>query len=250
MASYNFAPYQPATYCYGEPQRGTIYLGVFLEDQFPSTYVGNIYSCRDIVGGSALSHHAEGRADDHMVSQKRPANGISIGEQILRLIGPHGRMLGIDHIIVNFKPWLSGRGDPRVFNATHPAGRVYRGEHPHKDHNHIGMTRLGAANLTLTKIKAIVSGGIPVPPPVRGDDLLPLKEGERREDVRMLKDRLNEAYGAGLDISSDNGDLYDPATVAAVKTHLGSATGHPEGKAGRMVVANQWNTLERVWIKS
>lgn len=248
MAKYNWAPYQPATYCYGEARKGTIYLGVFLEDKFPSTYVGNIYSCRDIVGGSSLSHHAEGRADDHMVPQSKPADGISVGRKILELIGPHGKDLGIDHVIVNFAPWLSGRGDPRIFNATHPDGRVYKGEHPHKDHNHIGMTRWGATYMTLNKIKAIVGGMPPPPEPTGGDELLPLKSGERREDVRMLKDRLNETFNAGLDISGDNGDLYDADTVTAVKTHMGAWSGHPEAKVGRWVVANQWNRLEREWL--
>lgn len=154
----NFAPYQAATGCVGREMPGTLALDAFLEEQFPSTWFGNIESCRDIVGGSGFSHHAEGRAGDRMVPQSRPPSGVSVGLQMARVLGPHGRALGIDHIICNAAPWLSGRGRPLIFSASAPAGRVYTGEHPHKDHNHTGQTRASAAKLTLATVRQIVLG--------------------------------------------------------------------------------------------
>lgn len=166
---YNWAPYQAASKCVGREMPGTLALDAFIEEQFPSTWFGNIYSCRDIVGGSGYSHHAEGRADDRMVPQTRPPSGISVGLQIVRVLGPHGRALGIDHIICNAAPWEPGRGKPLIFSATAPQGRVYTGEHPHDDHDHIGLTRTAALSLTLATIRKTVlgnTGGIDMANPV------------------------------------------------------------------------------------
>lgn len=158
MALYNWAPYQAATHCVGGEKPGTLSLDAFLEEQFPSTWFGNIYSCRDIVGGSGFSHHAEARATDRMVPQFRPSSGISYGLQMARVLGPHGRALGIDHIICNAAPWLSGRGKPIIFSASAPMGKVYTGEHPHKDHNHTGLTRIASNYLTLATVRKVVLG--------------------------------------------------------------------------------------------
>lgn len=246
---FNFAPYEPASFCIGSPQPGTIYLDLFLEEMFPDSYFGNIYACRDIVGGDALSHHAEGRADDRMTVRKKPADGISMGYRMVQLLGPHGKALGIDHIITNLAPWQSGRGRPMTYTARYPSGKVYTGLNPHKDHNHTGLIRSASKKLTLTYIRSVVLG-TPPPQPEGGTALLPLKQGQKTEDVRMLKDRLNETFGLKLDISSSaSGPLYDDATVAAVKQYLGPMTNHPEGKEGRWVVAQQWGELTVLWNK-
>lgn len=240
--AYNFAPYTGATHCVGSAQPGTKYLSVFITQEFPRTKFGNIYSCRNIVGGDSWSHHAEGRALDQMVPTAPSGAAIpALGMPVVRLLGPHGYQLGIDHIIYNRETWT----------RLYPNGKYYSGLNPHKDHLHIGLTRYAAAHLTLTTIRAIVLGEEPAPPP-EGNELLPLKEGMKSEDVRMLKDRLNETYpDVHLDISSaDHGHHYDGSTVRIVKDKLGKLTGHPEGKEGRWVVANQWNALEKLWIKA
>jgi len=255
MASYNWAPYQPASYCYGEPQRGTVYLSVFLTEQFPGSYCGNIYSCRDIVGGSSLSHHAEGRADDQMTVRSKPPSGISQAQRMLQMLGPHGKALGIDHIILNLTPWESGRGTPMIYNAAAPMRRVYNGEHPHKDHNHIGQTRVGAATMTLSKIRTIVGTEVPAPtpPPSKpGEIVLPLLYNPkvRSEDVALLQDMINEAYypagKPGLTIDGH----YGNGTAAAVKKWLVPQTGdtNTEVLAGRKVNERMWKELWRDWI--
>lgn len=72
---FNFAPYQPATYCSHKMQPGNLYLAAFLEAVFPQSRLLNIESCRDIVGGDSLSHHAEGRANDEGVPMTRQPSG-------------------------------------------------------------------------------------------------------------------------------------------------------------------------------
>lgn len=157
-STFNWAPYQAATHCTHEEGPGTIAIDAFMEEMFPSTWFGNIEACRGIVGGSGYSHHAEGRASDRMVPQNKPSSGVSIGYQMVKVLGPHGRALGIDHIITNLAPWESGRGRPMIYSASAPRGRVYTGQHPHKDHNHTGLTRIAAEKLTLTTCRQIVLG--------------------------------------------------------------------------------------------
>lgn len=258
MATYNFAPYKSATHCVGSARPGTVALGAYLEDNFPKTYVMNIYSCREIFGGSGYSHHAEGRADDHGVPTTPSGGAItSIGMPIIELIGPHGRALGIDHMIYNRKIWT----------AAAPSGKYYSGKHPHRDHWHIGLTRTAAELLNLTTIKHIVEGSTPPAPeppgplPPSGDIMLPFKKDDRSEDIRWFKDRMNETFqgtvnSAGvayklLDISSaEFGDWYEDATVNRVRDFLGVGyTGHPDGIKGEWVGGNQFNSLELMWIR-
>jgi hypothetical protein len=71
-------------------------------------------------------------------------------------------------------------------------------------------------------------------------DMLPLKKGETREDVRLLQIKLNKGYGLKLALTA----VYDDPTVAAVKTHLGGFTGSPVGQKGEEVVATMWQALD------
>lgn len=71
-------------------------------------------------------------------------------------------------------------------------------------------------------------------------EMLPLKKDEKREDVRLLQIKLNKAYGLKLPLSA----VYDAATVAAVKAHLGAFTGSPVGQKGEEVVATMYQALE------
>ena len=77
--------------------------------------------------------------------------------------------------------------------------------------------------------------------------MLPLKKGQRSEDVRLAKDRMNETYGLTFDLEGGNpeGALYDEALVDAVKDHLIKYTGD---KRGVVINANEWNGLMRDFI--
>lgn len=222
MASYNFAPYQGASYCTHKAQPGNIYLSIFIEEQFPETRLLNIESCRDIVGGNSLSHHAEGRANDEWVPQYRTPSGVSVGEQIVRMLGPHGEELGIDHIIANLAPWLGGRGQPRTWSAAYPLprGKQYTGLHPHKDHDHIGLTRVAARDLTLTKIRQVVLG-TPAPQPPKppkppkgpkGDPMLGLNIGKKGDppvkslEAKTLQVMLKSRGFPNLEVNGEAGD--------------------------------------------
>ena len=77
--------------------------------------------------------------------------------------------------------------------------------------------------------------------------MLPLNKGDRSEDIRLAKDRINETYGTKLDLEGRNPDgaLYDQALVDAVITHLVRFSGD---KRGVVINANMWNGLLRDFI--
>lgn len=162
MAIYTWADYVSATGCTSYGPAGAQALTTYLEDWFPGQTSLGICNCRSVVGGGSYSHHAECRAYDegHAVSEI----GTGIAVATLELLGPHGRRLGIDHMIVNHDCTGAGRGDPRIYSATAPQGRVYTGEHPHKDHNHIGLTRAAGRSLTYATLVAVAGepgGSVP-----------------------------------------------------------------------------------------
>lgn len=77
-------------------------------------------------------------------------------------------------------------------------------------------------------------------PTEEATDMLPLKKGEKREDVRLLQLKLNKAYGVKLAMTG----VYDDATVAAVKAHLTQYTGSPNLANGEIVVSTMWEGLD------
>jgi hypothetical protein len=162
MTDYNWADYVSATGCTQYGPAGAQALMTYLEDWFPGQTSLGICNCRQVVGGGSYSHHAECRAYDQGVAISVVGSGIAVAT--LRLLGPHGRRLGIDHMIVNLDSMGAGRGNPRIYSATSPQGRVYTGTHPHKDHNHIGLTRAAGRNLTygtLVTICGTPGGSVP-----------------------------------------------------------------------------------------
>lgn len=226
---------------------------VYLEDMFPGQVSMGICNCRDIAGGSSWSHHAECRAYDEGFAV---FTGQTIGIRTLELLGPHGARLGIDHMILNHDPGASDRGDPRVYSARSPQGRTYTGSHPHKNHNHIGLTRNAGRLLTYATLVDVL--GDPSDQTKETEDMLPLQFGHgypvqpdgsklagdhshRIEDVRALQDLLNLAYGTGLKLDG----LYGPATATAVENHIGRYTGYSYGQQGFWVGGNQWGNLIR-----
>lgn len=247
MTSFTFAPYQPATYCTYRAQPGSIYLAAFIQAVFPETRLLNIESCRDIVGGSTRSHHAEGRANDEGVPQGRQPSGKSVGYQIVEMLAPHGRELGIDHIIANVAPWESGRGRPMTWSASSPGGRVYTGLHPHKDHDHIGLTRVAARDLTLTKIQEAVLGVAPIPPPApipplplpKGDPMLGLNIGKTGQpsvvslEAETLQVMLKARGFPNLEVNGAAGDTTRRALHDwKIQNGITAATSGGEGIVG------------------
>lgn len=220
---YTYAPYQAATYCSGKPQQGNLAVAAFIEEMFPESRLLNIYSCRDIVGGSTLSHHAEGRACDEGCVMTRPPSGISMGKEICDLILPYGKALGIDHSITNLAPWERGRGRPMTYTQASPFGRTYTGLHPHKDHNHHGLTRYASVHLTLATIRWVVLGEtnepnpptpVPLPPNLirKGDPMLGLNIGKKGEptvnslEAETLQAMLKVRGFPALEVNGRAGD--------------------------------------------
>lgn len=149
---YAWAPYERATGCTKYGPTGAEAMMVYLEDWFPGQTSFGICNCRAISGTSSWSHHAECRAYDEGFVV---FTGQTIGILTLYLLGPHGARLGIDHLIMNHQPGAADRGDPRVYSARSPQGRTYTGAHPHKNHNHIGLTRNAGRRLTYATLVAV-----------------------------------------------------------------------------------------------
>lgn len=76
-------------------------------------------------------------------------------------------------------------------------------------------------------------------------DMFPIEPTSPREVVRLLQDRLNRTYGAGL---VEDG-VYGDTTTAAVRLFLGKMTGDQGAQDGKRVVANQWNGMTEEWIR-
>lgn len=149
----NWAPYQAAAGCTKYGPAGAQALLVYTEDVFAELARSlGICNCRPVRGGASWSHHAECRALDIGFVI---AAGKTYAYDYARILGEHGARAGIDHIITNRRPWASGRGEPIIFSARSPNGRTYTGAHPHKDHNHNGLTRGAGRNLTYGTLVAI-----------------------------------------------------------------------------------------------
>lgn len=141
-----WAPYQSATGCDKYGPAGAQALLTYTEDVFAELHRSlGICNCRPVRGGSAYSHHAECRAYDAGFTI---IVGATFAYDYAVLLGEHAAEAGIDHAITNRKPWASDRGEPIIFSARSPNGRTYTGTHPHKDHNHIGLTRNAGRFLT------------------------------------------------------------------------------------------------------
>lgn len=184
MSSYNWSSYQSATGCTKYGPAGAQALLTYLEDRFPGQVSMGICNCRTVRGGASYSHHAECRAYDEGFSV---FVGQTIGIKTLELVGPHGAAIGCDHMIMNHQPGSSGRGDPRIYSARSPQGRVYTGSHAHKNHNHIGLTRNSGLHLTYATLVSVLGPAIPE----EGDDgmsLLGYDIGKMKEpSVQGLK---------------------------------------------------------------
>ena len=191
--SYNWGSYSSPTSCLPKIPQGAKSLLAYLDDSFPWVFSLGICNCRNVGGGSSLSHHANCRALDAGIPTGSGGSYIpEFGDPIIELLGPHGRELGLDHLILN----------RIIYSARSPNGRPYSGVHPHFNHAHIGLTEAGAINLNYATLVAVLGE------PAGGDNMafLPLLDGDglsrgrpdRREDVYLLQTMLG-LTGSGLD---------------------------------------------------
>ncbi len=224
--SYNWGVYASPTSCLPKIPQGAGSLFTYLKDVFPYTFSMGICNCRNSRGGSSLSHHANCRAYDcGFATGSGGSYRPELGDPIIELLGPHGRALGLDHLILN----------RIIYSARSPDGRRYLGVHPHNNHAHIGLTNAAGINLNYASLVAILGE------PAGGEDaMLPLKPNSAPEDIRSLQGRLNTAYNSGLKEDTIWGSL----TQDAVKKNLLDFTN--EGGAvqeGKKVNARMWDGL-------
>lgn len=222
--SYNWGSYAAPTTCKPAIPQGAKSLLAYLIDRFPWVFSMGICNCRGSTGGSGLSHHANCRAVDLGIPTTPSGGYISkYGDPIIELLGPHGKRLGLDHLILN----------RIIYSATSPSGRYYSGPHPHYDHAHTGLTVAGATNLNYATLVAVLGD------PAGGAIMLPILVGTDDEDQTALADLLNQTYGSNLKLV----DPYNAAMVAVVKANLGKYTGHPQWKEGKGVGGKQYSRL-------
>lgn len=248
MSSFNFATYEKATKCTG-PSNGAKALAAYLQDRFaPWQTSGGIYACRNVAGTSSFSEHAEGRAYDAFVPMKSGKANNALGDQIINLLGPHGKRLGIQTMI-----W-----DRKIWSASSPAGRYYGGASPHYDHIHIGINRAAADRLNYSTLVAVLGPvGKSKPPPTTTltpteeimQALPTLKEGDGIKPKTSLKEDVQRAqallavagYVAANTFDKDHkpDGLFGPGTAAAVKKFQGAKKLSVDGIVG----INTWTKL-------
>lgn len=173
--SYSWAPYDAATGCDQHPT-GAKALLAYLVRAFPYGWSGGICNCRNINGGSSWSHHAECRAVDFMIPTAAGRYIPAYGDPIHELLGPHGRRLGLDHLILN----------RTVYSKKSPDGRYYGGRHPHYDHAHIGLHTIAADNLTYATLVSVLGDPGGIAPPTEGD-------AEMEAYIKGQQENLNAA---------------------------------------------------------
>jgi hypothetical protein len=150
--------YDHAVGCRKHPQRGTVALQQWLEDNAAGVSWG-IMRCEKL-GADNYSLHAEGRALDwHLdagnASERRAANRLI---KLLLATDKAGnehalaRRMGIQEIIFNCESWWSGAGGMEPYSQCYgPKGKKLK--HPnytlaHKDHIHLGLSWRGARKHT------------------------------------------------------------------------------------------------------
>ena len=209
-----FAPWEAATRCVGSAQPGARALMKWCLTEYPgAAYNLGIYNCRPVLGGAAMSGHAEGRAADvgfPLVDGKaNPA-----GHRMVQRLRPHADELGIQVIIF----------DRRIWSAKSPGrgGRPYTGVHPHRDHAHIELTRRAAGRLTVATIRHVLEAV--------GDARPVLRQGDRGPAVRRLQ--------AALRVNVDGS--FGPVTEAALNRFKARHGLPRDGVAGHRV----WDLLE------
>lgn len=184
-----FAAWQGATTCTGSASPGARALMKWILDNTKDARNLGIYNCRTVRGGSTTSLHGEGRACD-VGMPMTAGRGSKAGHALVKKLIAHASELEIQAVIY----------DRRIWSAKSPNGRAYTGVHPHYDHLHIELTRKGAANLTLAKIREILEDDAleaireilrPKPEPAKPSGAKPgsrtIKRGSKGDDVEFVQ---------------------------------------------------------------
>ncbi|HEU4320616.1 MAG TPA: LysM peptidoglycan-binding domain-containing protein [Acidimicrobiia bacterium] len=150
MASFTFARLEmPSRPCVESAPPGTRALQVYLLDRFSYTRSMGVLSCRNVANTDKPSKHIKGWAFDCGVPTTSAGEARrELGMPIVELLGPNAKRLGIDELIYDRVKW----------RANTPSGAPYGGKHPHKDHVHIGLTALAAAQLNGATLDAVLGG--------------------------------------------------------------------------------------------
>jgi len=205
MSDYNWAPYDPATSCVKMPF-GMTNLMAYLLKRFDWSRSMGICNCRLVNGGDTRSHHSECRAGDWGIDTNPDGSYIpELGDPLIELLGPHGKKLGLDHIILNRV----------IYSATSPDGRPYTGRHPHFDHAHMGIVQLAAHKLNMTTIIAVL--GLP-----EGDDMAILSP----EAQQFWEDNYQKALTVLGEDDMTNED-YLHTSVNHIRDHPDAGTPGP-----------------------
>lgn len=139
VSFWSYVPAYPP--CAGRAQTGTSNLQLAILERFDRAYDAGIYSCRQIVGGSAPSIHSDGRAGDVGF----PRLHIQ-GYQLVEALRSQARGLGVMGII-----W-----DRRRYDWRTPWGRLYSGSDAHTTHVHYEMEPNLAKTLTLPRARYLI----------------------------------------------------------------------------------------------
>lgn len=229
--SATWAPWVGATACTGGPTAGAKALLAWALESFPSSRSLGIYNCRTVRGGLTTSLHGEGRAVD-VGFPVRGGLAHDDGRTLVAALGEHGRRLGVQAVIF----------DRRIYSASSPAGRPYRGVSPHVDHAHVELTHASADRLTLATLRAVT--GLPAPAPIGAETML--SRGDKGRAVELFQRCLEaEARASGraggdpLPRFGADGD-YGAETEAAVKAYQAGAqistTGRIDGVTAALLV--------------
>lgn len=207
--------WEGAVTCTGSPEPGARALLAWLLEAQPDGRSLGIYSCRNVVGGTATSCHGEGRAVDFGMPMV-DGRGCPAGHALVQRLGAQAASLGLQAIIYDRTIW-SGRS---------PDGRPYTGQAPHFDHLHIELTRPAAREMTLSTVRAVL-GGAGADPQASGRADAPAPDGDpfpggllRRkhssgEVVCRVQARLRTL---GHQIDEVAGCPFGPQTEQAVQT--------------------------------
>ena len=196
-----YASYERCYKCSGRAQPGTVALLKYLLLKFPYTKSLGIYNCRPISGTSVLSNHSCGLAIDLGIPMAGSAARTDLGDPIVVFLDSVSSTIGLTEQIYN-----------RVrYTASYPRGKYYGGVSPHRDHNHMSISKVKGLSLTFDQIVAVA--GQPIP---EGDDEMTLKRGDKGVAVaRFQKAMMAEKAGALPNFGADAD--FGGETEAAVK---------------------------------
>lgn len=140
-------PYHRATFNSKGPTPGAVALA---KHWGATTGLGNmgIYNYRSVRGGKSLSVHSEGRAVDLAANAKDPRQK-AMAVSYIRWLTKNAPSFQVQYLIYDRWQWKPGQGWSR-----------YNGAHPHNDHIHVELNRIGAAKPSSLTAVPLGSGAV------------------------------------------------------------------------------------------